>query len=248
MTSALLLVCDDAGHPSVDRGVLNLVERTGMPVCAEYLIAQPGAAGLARHMAKHPLVSIGLHCELSGIPDADRVAMAREAAARGSTLGEDPGIRERASNDARCQLELFRDALGADPAHISTHGDFNLDASGRVMPWWRGLMAELFGERVPPMQHDAPHVRHNKYSWNLPATKRDPCGREEFAGILRAHRGAGVVEFVLHPALPEENDPPLDMLFDARMRVADLDAAVALLTSDVVSSCGFEVASVRSLS
>lgn len=234
----LLLVCDDAGHASVDRGIRAIADATGLPLCAEYLILTPGAIERAKEMSAHPLVSIGLHFELAGVSDADRVAMAADLKSRGTVLGEQEDVRTKAAADARAQLKIFRDALGRDPAHVSTHGDFNVDASGAVMRWWIDLMDELFEGNVPPMQWAHPHVRHNNYSWNLDATKRDPCTPEEFEAILR-EQTSGVVEFVMHPALPEPGDASIEMLFDAGMRVRDVEAAIAILTSDCVENAGY---------
>ena len=247
MATHLLLVCDDAGYASVDRGIVSLVGRTGLPVCAEYLITQPGAAGRARIMAGNPLVSIGLHFELEGMSDADRVRLSRDLKGKGSVLGEQEDIRRKAMIDARHQLELFRDALGANPAHVSTHGDFNVDPSGRVMTWWTDFMNELFEGNVPPMQLSIPHVRHNLYSWNIPETARPPRTPEEFAQELEKHRGCELVEFVMHPGLPEAGDASLDMLFTAEMRVRDLESAADILTSGVIGRCGFEVVTVNTL-
>lgn len=240
MPKTLLLVCDDAGFASVDRGIRALADATGKPLCAEYLIETPGAVDRAKAMAAHPLVSIGLHVELSGVSDADRVALSRELAAEGTALGERPDVRDKARADAAKQLALFRDALGRDPAHVSTHGDFNVDASGTVMPWWIDLMHECFGDELPPMQLDIPHVRHNKYSWNLDATKRAPLTPDEFEAELR-RQSSDVVEFVMHPALPGPGDASLDMLFSANMRVADLDAAIAIIGSGCIERAGYEV-------
>jgi hypothetical protein len=234
----LLLVCDDAGHASVDRGIRALADATDLPLCAEYLILTPGAVELAKEMSAHPLVSIGLHFELAGISDAERVAMAADLKSRATVLGEQEGIRTKAAADAREQLKIFRDALGRDPAHVSTHGDFNVDASGAVMRWWIDLMDELFNGKVPPMQWAHPHVRHNRYSWNADASKRDPCTPEEFEEVLRAQT-SDVVEFVMHPAAPKPGDAPIDMLFDADMRVADVDAAIAILTSKCIENAGY---------
>ncbi len=236
----LLLVCDDAGHASVDRGIRTIADATGLPLCAEYLILTPDAPERAKEMSEHPLVSVGLHFELAGISDADRVAMAADLKAHGTVLGEQREIREKAMVDAATQLAVFREALGRDPAHVSTHGDFNVDASGAVMPWWTALMDGLFDGNVPPMQWANPHVRHNKYSWNLDATARAPCTPDEFEEVLRAQT-SDVVEFVMHPALPASDDASIDMLFSADMRVADVEAAIAILTSGCVENAGYRV-------
>ena len=247
MASSLLLVCDDAGYESVDRGIRMFVEKTQMPVCAEYLIERDGAADRARAMAREPLVSVGLHFELSGISDADRVRMARELIAAGSSLGEQEEIQRKAINDARRQLALFQDTLGVHPAHISTHGNFNVSVTGQVLPWWHELMSELFGEHVPPMQLSFPHVRHNLYSWCCPGTARPPCLPEEFGERLSTFRGNDLVEFVMHPALPEPGDASLEMLFTAEMRSHDLAAAMRIIESGVIERTGFRVTPVTAL-
>lgn len=235
---SLIVVCDDAGFASVDRGIALLVERTGVHVFAEYLIDGDGAIERAKAMSAHPLVSVGIHLELTGIADADRVAMTRDLKEKGTTLGEQPDIRRKACDDARRQLATFRGALGKDPAHVSTHGDFHLDASGTVMPWWDELMAELFGGNPPPMQWEAPVIRHNAYSWNIGDTKREPLTPEEFGAELARHT-SDVVEFVLHPAWPQPDDAPLGMLFDARMRVRDVEAGIRILASGCIPAAGF---------
>lgn len=242
----LLLVCDDAGFASVDRGIRAIADATGKPVCAEYLIEQPGAAARAKEMSTHPLVSIGLHVELAGTTDASRVANANRLKESGETLGQQPFIQEAAKRDARRQLALFREALGRDPAHVSTHGDFHLDPAGAVMPWWIELMEESFGAAVPPMQWERPVVRHNKYSWNLDATKRDALTPDEFEALLR-DEPSEAVEFVLHPALPEPGDSSIEMLFTADMRVRDVEAAIAIVNSGLVERAGFAIVDAASL-
>jgi hypothetical protein len=247
MTSKLLIVCDDAGFASVDRGILSLVERTQLPVCAEYLIEQEGAVGRLKEMAQHPLVSPGLHFELSGVTDADRVGMTRELKAKGECLGEQKWVRSKMKTDARRQLATFQDALGKNPSHISTHGNFNVDLTDGILPWWRELMEMLFEGSVPPMQCAMPLVRHNLFIWNMPDTARTPCPPDEFCQRLTGLRNHEAVEFVLHAALPKPGDASLDMLFTADMRVLDTEAAVDILTSDAIERAGFQVISVHDL-
>lgn len=246
MPKSLLLVCDDAGFASVDRGIRTLADETGLPLCAEYLILQNGAAERAREMATHPLVSIGLHVELPGVSDADRVRLSRKLRAEGTALGDLLDIREQAVAGARSQLATFRAALERNPAHVSTHGDFNVALDGRVQPWWLDLMHELFEGTPPPMQWEHPVARHNLYKWNEPATAREPLTPAEFEAEL-GRRASDVVEFVMHPALPEPGDAPLDMLFAADMRVRDLRSAIDILRSGCVERAGFRVVPAGSL-
>lgn len=247
MPNSLILVCDDAGYACVDRGILELARRTSVPLCADYLISQDGAAARAKEMDAVPNVSIGLHFELAGVSDADRVKRASDLAKNGTSLGEQEDIRALAERGARSQLALFRETLGRDPAHVSTHGNFNTDPHDRILPWWHELMHELFGGGVPPMQLDAPYIRHNLYGWNLPDRKHLPLTPHEFEKKLSAYDGCGYVEFVMHPALPDGDGAALDMLFTADMRVADLEAAVDIVLSGVIDRSGFSVAPVTSL-
>ncbi len=246
MTKQLLIVCDDAGFASVDRGIVAFVEKTGVPVCAEYLIETEGAIERAKEMKRHPLVSVGLHFELSRLPDAERVALARKLKAEGTTLGEQAEIRAMATQDAVNQLAIFRQAMAHDPLHVSTHGDFNVDLEGNVMPWWMDLMKDLFPEGVPPMQWGRPVIRHNKYSWNLDATKREPFTPDEFEAELQKQK-SDIVEFVLHPAIPKSGDTSIEMLFTADMRIADLEAAIAIVQSGCIERAGFEIIAVSAL-
>lgn len=243
---SLLIVCDDAGFASVQRGILAIADATGKPLCAEYLIMQEGAADRAKEMSSHPLVSVGLHFELSTIPDMRRVEITKELKARGTTLGEQADIQEQAAKDATKQLAIFRQAVGRDPAHISTHGDFNIDAFGTVMPWWNDLMHTLFDGNVPPMQLEHPHVRHNKYSWNLSTSAREPLTPDKFETLLHGQT-SDIVEFVMHPALPEVGDDDLEMLFTADMRMRDTDAAIAIINSGCIERSGFDIVPVSSL-
>lgn len=246
MTKRLLLVCDDAGFASVDRGIRAFAEATGKPVCAEYLITQPGASDRARDMADVPNVSIGIHFELAGVSDADRIALAKDLRVRGTTLGEQADVRSKATDDAREQLRFFRETLGRNPAHVSTHGDFHLDASGAVMPWWTDLMEELFDGTVPPMQWAHPIVRHNMYSWNLTGNKRKPRTAHEFEAELRAQQ-SDIVEFVSHPAIREPGDESIAMLFNEEMRLADLTAAIHVVKSGCIERAGFDIVAAGAL-
>lgn len=242
----LLLVADDAGFASTDRGIRFLAERTGMPICAEYMIEQDGALERAKAMKNVPNVSLGLHFELAGVSDADRVHLTKRLMAEGETIGCLPEYREKAKADARNQLELFTSALGR-PAHISTHGNFNVDIDGKVMPWWLELMDELFDGNVPPQQMYVPIVRHNLYKWNTPEHSRKPLTPAEFGEVLKNMQHEPLVEFVMHPAMPEPSDASIDMLFDARMRIADVNAAIEIINSGVIQESGFEIVSAADL-
>ncbi len=246
MTKRLLLICDDAGFASVDRGILHFVERTGMPVCGEYLIVRPGAIECAKKMMNHPLVSIGLHFELTTINDYDRFTMSKDLKVRGTTLGEQPDIRAMATTNAHRQLAVFRTAINRDPAHISTHGDFNVDSSGKVMPWWFELMNDLFHGDVPPLQMQHPHVRHNMTSWYFEPTKHPALTPDEFEALL-LQQTSDIVEFVMHPALPEPGDASLEMKFTAEMRIRDVEAAIAIINSGSIERAGFEIIPVSAL-
>ncbi len=243
----LIIACDDAGFASTDRGIREFVERTGVPVSAEYLIEQHGAIARAKAIATLGLVSRGLHFELFSISDADRVELIKELEERGTSLGEQEDIRTQATTDACRQLRIFQHELGVQPLHISTHGNFNLDAEGRVMQWWDDLMHELFDGNPPPMQLDIPHVRHNLYSWNTDALRRSPRTPEEFMQELQTIPGRGPVEFVMHPARPEKGDASLNMLFDAKMRITDLESAIEIIRSGVIERAGFEIVPVTGL-
>ena len=247
MVNALILVCDDAGFDCVDRGIRTLVEKTQVPVCADYLIGQEGAALRAKKMVDTPLVSVGLHFELSDLTDEARVLRAIDLKSEGTSLGEQQEIRLMAQRDARTQLALFREALGRNPAHISTHGNFNTDAHDDVLPWWTELMDELFDGKVPPMQIAAPYIRHNLFGWNLPGHEHVPLEPDEFGRRLAAHHGCEYIEFVMHPALPRDGDQPIGMLFTEQMRVADLEAAVRIIQSGVIEKSGFSIVPVSAL-
>ena len=247
MQKSLILVCDDAGFASTDRGIRILASESGLPMSAEYMIEQDGAPERAREMGKFALVERGLHFELSGISDAERVRMAKALQARGTCLGELEDIREKAIDDARRQLELFRMTQDVDPTHVSTHGNFNTEPDGKVAPWWYDLMDELFGGDIPPMQIDIPHVRHNLYSWNLPGTARMPRSETEFAEELRKVKDKTVVEFVMHPALARQGDADINMLFDVKMRRRDFWSALHILRSGVIQEAGFKIVPVTAL-
>lgn len=247
MPTPLILVCDDAGFESVDRGIRVLAEETGAPLSAEYMVEQDGAIERAREIENVRGVSRGLHFELTGITDEERFRLAKELQRKGTSLGEQPILRRRAISDARRQLALFRAALGGDPEHISTHGNFNVDRNGRVMPWWKDITQELFDGDVPPMQLDIPYVRHNLYSWNLPVTARPPRTPSEFQSELRKMEQGNAVEFVMHPASPRLGDASLDMLFTAEMRQKDLSSAIKIIRSGVIEEAGFTIVPVSAL-
>jgi predicted glycoside hydrolase/deacetylase ChbG (UPF0249 family) len=241
MTRSLLIICDDAGFASVERGILRLVRETGVPICADYMLEQDGAVERMRAMAMMPNVSIGLHAELLGSSDAERHVLGKKLQSEGSSLGLQPEIREQALRDTRRQVELFRKVMGRDPAHIGTHGNFHVDADGKILRWWEELMNDLFGEHAPPQQCAVPIIRHHMYSWNIEPTAREPRTPDEFRDELTKFSDHEAVEFVLHPAVPEPGDTSLDMLFTAEMRVRDVEAAIAILNSDAIARAGFSV-------
>lgn len=247
MPTPLILVCDDAGFESVDRGIRALVDATGKPVSAEYMIEQDGAVERAKAIADVSLVSRGLHFELMNVTDAERFKIAKDLQARGTSLGQQRDVRVQGERDARRQLRLFRETQQIEPAHISTHGNFNTDAHGQVLPWWNDLMEELFTGDVPPMQLDIPYVRHNLYSWNIPDTARPPRTPDEFSSQLNTVRHQRAVEFVMHPAKPEEGDASLEMLFTAEMRERDLLSAIEIIRSGIIERTGFKIVPVSAL-
>ena len=248
----LMIVCDDAGFASVDRGIRKLVSETRVPVSAEYMVEQDGAIDRAKDMRELPEVSIGLHFELFGMSDAHRFELGQRLMAEGSSLGLQDDIREQGMKDARRQLEIFRRELHMEPQHISTHGNFNTDAEGNILPWWSELMGELFRGNIPPMQLERPYARHNKYSWCQGSAERDPMQPEEFGEHLKSLTGEGqhnVIEFVLHPADPIPGDAPIDMLFDEKMRVErDLPSAIEIINSGVITESGFRIIPVKDVS
>lgn len=245
---SLILVCDDVGvSASVDRGVRALAEQTQMPLSAEYMIEQEGAVDRAKAIAEIANISRGLHFELFSISDADRVAYGKRLLEQNEYLGDVEEIREQGTKDAIRQIAIFRDQLGIEPAHISTHGNFNTNAKGEVLPWWHELMKDMFGENVPPMQLDIPHVRHNLYKWNTKKHERAPRTPDEFKQELLAHANADALEFVMHPALPQAGDRSLNMLFTAEMRKIDLTSAIAIIQSGVIEDAGFRIVPVSTL-
>lgn len=248
MTPKLLLVCDDAGFPETNRGMRVLAEETQQPISVEHMIMQHGAIPLAQEMQRIPNISHGLHFELAGMTDAERVDIARVLQEKGLSLAESPDIRKQAIHDAREQLCLFRDSLGKNPDHISTHGNFNVTPHDlQIQQWWIDLMHEFFGDKVPPMQMANPHIRHNKYSWNKPESARPPLTPQEFLLELERMNHHPVVEFVMHPALPVRGDKGINMLFNEHMRVADLASAIRIIRSRVIQWAGFEIVSVADL-
>lgn len=247
MDKQLLLTCDDAGFASVDRGIRTLVEQTGKPVSAEYMIAQEGAPQRARAIGDLQLVARGLHFELLQLPDSERVELSQRLQREQTSLGEQQYIRAMAENDARMQLKMFQDELGMNPLHISTHGNFNTDSQGNITGWWNDLTHELFEGDVPPMQLQFPHVRHNLYSWNTQEKRRMPRTPEEFGSELRRNIHADVVEFVMHPALPHQSDVSLNMLFTAQMRQRDLFSAIRIIRSGIIERTGFSIVPVSAL-
>jgi predicted glycoside hydrolase/deacetylase ChbG (UPF0249 family) len=245
---SLIIVCDDAGFQSIDRGIATLAHATGAPVSAEYMITQQGALQLARDMIRSEVrVAIGLHFEMLGITDEARCRLASDCKQQGTTLGEQDWVMEKARRDIPIQLDMFRQELGIQPAHISTHGNFNTDPHCRVLRWWNDLMDEQFDGVVPPIQLEVPHVRHNLYSWNLPETRRAPRTPEEFGEELLKKKGEPVVELVLHPAMPLQGDAPIDMLFDEHMRVKDLWSAIQIIRSGIIEKCGFKIVPVSDI-
>lgn len=248
MPSKLILVCDDAGFPETNLGARVLAEETGKPISVEHMISQPGAIPLARELDGAANISHGLHFELAGITDAERVDIAALLAKDGECLATSEWVREQAIRDAREQLAMFRDTFGRDPDHISTHGNFNITPHDlRIQQWWIDLMREFFGDKIPPMQMANPHVRHNKYSWHKPESARPPLTPQEFLLELENMAHHPVVEFVMHPALPLRGGKGINMLFDEQMRIVDLASAIRIIRSRVAELAGFDIVSVRDL-
>lgn len=243
----MIIVADDAGFASVDRGIREFMEQTEKPVSADYMIEQPGAIERAHAMRKNKLASIGIHFEISRLSDAERVALSRTLKLRNEYLGQQPELRAEFIKDTRRQLDIFRQHLGFEPEHVSTHGNPNTIGL-HIMQWWRDLMAELFDGNIPPLQLDNHPIRHNMYQWNTAgAHQREPMNPHEFAHELTGHSEQPIIEFVMHPALPQQEDADINMLFDARMREKDMRSAIAIFNSGVIENAGFEVVPVSKI-
>lgn len=247
MNNRLIIVADDAGYSAVDRGIREFAEQTEVPVCADYMMTHWEAPDNLRAMERVTNVSRGLHFELLGFPDDKRYQIDKRLRAGGSCLGERPAIQTSAKRWATQQLDQFRQIAQQEPAHISTHGDFNIGPDGEVMDWWIEHMIEIFDGDVPSMQHENPVLRHNKYSWNLVETARSPLEPEEFKAEAGSHPVSPVVEFVLHPARHAYGDAALNMLFDETMRARDLESAITIVKSEVIEQAGRKIVSVENL-
>ncbi len=140
----VIVNADDFGQSEgVNRGVIHAHEH-GIVTSASLLVRHPAAAAAAAYAREHPELGVGLHLDFGewGRPDGRWVELYTVAAS----------TAEEIAQEARKQLETFRELVGADPTHLDSHQhahqDEPLHSIARELAAELGVPLRGFDDRV----------------------------------------------------------------------------------------------------
>jgi len=216
----LIITGDDFGlTPGVNLGIVE-AHRLGILTSASLMVNRPASEAAAALARECPVLSVGLHLELS-TDDHERV----------------PAQIER-------QVTRFRELVGGIPTHLDAHHNAHHDP--RLLPY---VLAWARRSAVPVRGHsEIRHVSKFYGQWGG-ETHLEQIGVESFIRLLDEGVRSGVTELACHPGHVEpgfpssyaaERDVELATLCDAKARRAIVEREIELI--------GFrELARVRTL-
>jgi predicted glycoside hydrolase/deacetylase ChbG (UPF0249 family) len=236
------IVADDLGaHPSVNKGIYSAIEHNALTGADVMIGSQYTREAINEIMRNYPHISIGLH--IVAFPS-------------GPTKGQGPKILEfRGLPDptnmllrpllqqTEKQLKQYQDLLGENPPHISTHQHTHKRPNGEIFPQFIECLQRILGEDLPGVLIRTEHtqeVRHT--SWTMQNNGIPPLSPENFREEIIKLRDGKPVEFLVHPAINNE-DVPFTYDYPLYMRSADLHGLLDIARSNVITSAGFEIIS-----
>jgi chitin disaccharide deacetylase len=185
LTKHLIINADDFGaSPGVNRGIVECHAR-GVLTSTSLMVSGPAAPEAAALGARHPDLSVGLHCDLDDLLDGsapDRAAVVVEL---------------------RRQLDAYRDMMGGPPTHLDSHHHVHRE------PELAPLFEELAGELGVPLRGDGSVNAVGGFyaQWELGVTELRYVSVGFLEELLINEVGEGWTELSCHPGYV---DPDFD--------------------------------------
>ena len=213
----LIVNADDFGRTEgINRGVIRAYEH-GVVTSASLMVRWPAATEAAAYCREHPAMSPGLHLDLG------------EWAYREGTWQPiyqfvDSSDATAVREEVRAQLELFRDLVGRDPAHLDSHQHVHLQEPVRT------ILLEEAARLSVPTRACTPGISYSGDFYGQ-SGKGEPWPEgitlEALVRIIES-LGPGVTELGCHPG--EDDD------FDSVYRVERTEEVRVLCHPDARSA------------
>ena len=200
----LIVNADDLGlGRGVNDGIAEAHDR-GLVTSASLMVTRTTSAAGARIAASRPLLSVGLHVDLTG-----------EGEPRGIDLDDAAWCRREIDE----QFRRFEDLLQRSPSHLDAHHNvFRLPALESV------FVAAALERGVPLREHSIVTYFPDFYGqWDDGETHLEWIAPDNLVHLLETRVGAGVTELSCHPG---RIDPALRSPYH-RERAAELARAVS---------------------
>lgn len=182
---------DDLGYSEgVNRGIAETHVR-GVVTSASLMVRRSAAAHAAVLAAEHPRLAVGLHFDLGEWEFRDSAWRRRGD----FMLAADDVV---IADEARRQLEAFRELIGRDPTHLDSHQHVHLREPAR------SALLELARELGVPLRHFAEKVRYCGDFYGQTA-EGEPLPEKIEVKALNGILGSlssGITELACHPGDP----------------------------------------------
>lgn len=239
-TPQLLIVADDGNlHPAINRGI-EYAASNSLITHADFMTQPSLVTAIRKLYITQNNVHTGLHVSVFGTHDSFAVtAFAYFCRMRpGSTF------QRLILNSTKKQIDEYQEAFLRLPSHLSTHGDLHLNTHGEVFPWYRKFMQELDrGNEIIVRGMQTQPIRLIRARSALLGKR--PVTPQEFIELLSRRHTQDVtrtIELVVHPAsIRSRGEPPLISFYPLALRVADLQALISIMNSEVIEDAGFKV-------
>lgn len=231
---ALIVNADDFGQSTgINRGIVEAHQR-GIVTSVSLMVCWPAAAAAAAYARSHPSLSAGLHFDVGEW-------IFRDGAWETLYAWTDPDDAKAIEQEARLQLERFRDLLGRNPTHLDSHQHVH------CRPPAHDVIAEIAFELGIPLRHSS-SIRYCGDFYGQSAIGEplpDLIATTALAAMLRG-LPPGVTELVCHPGYPgdvdsmyqEERHIELEALCSSEIREVIADERIRLMSfTDVMAIC-----------
>jgi predicted glycoside hydrolase/deacetylase ChbG (UPF0249 family) len=226
-TRRLIVNADDFGRsPPINRGTIQAHEN-GIVTSASLMVRWPAAADAAAYAMRRPGLSLGLHLDLA------EWRFEGEGWARLYAVA-DVGDENAVTEEARTQLERFRELTGREPTHLDSHQHIHRNEPART------AIAALADELRLPLRDHHPAIRYAGEFYGQTTEGHplpDAIRAEALVAIIEA-LPPGTTELGCHPGDGSEFPDPYDRerrlelstLCDPRVRHAIEREGIDLVT------------------
>lgn len=227
----LIVNADDLGQSDgVNRGIAEAHER-GIVTSASLMVRWSAAAQAAEWAREHPRLSLGLHLDLGEWAYRE----GRWVPCYQVVSFDDAGA---VAEEARQQLDLYRDLVHQNPTHLDSHQHVHQDGPARA------IMLELASELGVPLRDCSAHV-HYEGSFYGQTGRGEPIpeniSEDGLCRLLQSLR-PGITELGCHPGL----DGDVDTMYCLE-RTEEVRVLCAARVRDLLNAEGIELVSFRSL-